>query len=91
MYKLSPAFKHSYNVAFLKELDEEKFPQGVKNYLDLIKDWWVCPEKFRAYTHGIYTIASLDAHMMYVAMMLCRMFRERKLCSLPVIMGTNHA
>jgi hypothetical protein len=74
MYKLSPAFKHSYNTSFLKEFDKEECLGGVKNYPDLIKDWWACPKKFRANTHGIYATASLDSHMMYVAMMLCRLF-----------------
>jgi hypothetical protein len=40
----------------------------------LIKDWWARLEKFRADTHGIYSTASLDAHMIYVAMMLCIIF-----------------
>jgi hypothetical protein len=71
---LSTTFKNSYNTAFLKEFDEEECPQGVNDYLDLIKEWWAHPEKFRANTHGIYTTVSLDAHMMYVAMMLCRIF-----------------
>jgi hypothetical protein len=70
MYKLSPAFKHSYNTAFLKEFDEEECPQGVKNYPDLIKDWWARLEKFIENTNGIYATASLDAHMMYVAMIM---------------------
>ena len=45
-----------------------------KNYPNLIKNWWARLEKFKADTHGIYATASLDAHMMYVAMMLCRLF-----------------
>jgi hypothetical protein len=60
--------------SFLTEFDEEECTQGGKNYPDLIKNWWARPEKFRADTHGIYATASLDAHMMYVAMMLCRLF-----------------
>jgi hypothetical protein len=40
----------------------------------LIKDWYSRPEKFRVDTHGIYAIASLEPHTMYVAMMLCRIF-----------------
>jgi hypothetical protein len=74
MYKLSPVFKYSYNAAFLTEFDEEECTQYGKNYPDLIKDWWARPEKFREDTHGIYATASLDVHMMYVAMMLCRLF-----------------
>jgi hypothetical protein len=76
MYKLSPAFKHTYNVTFLKKFDEEECPQSIKNYPDLIKDWWDRLEKFRADTHGIYATESLDSHMMYVAMILCRIFRR---------------
>jgi hypothetical protein len=77
MYKLSPYFKYSYNVAFLMEFDKEECTQYGKNYPDLIKDWWGHLEKFRADTHGIYATTSLDAHMIYVAMMLCRLFRRK--------------
>jgi len=74
MYKLSPTFKHSYNTSFLKEFDKQECREGVKNYPDLIKDWWARPEKSRADTHCICVTASLDSHMMYVAMMPCRLF-----------------
>jgi hypothetical protein len=56
------------------DLDKEEYTQYGKNYPDLIKDWWACPEKFREDIHGLYATASLDAHMNYVAMMLCRLF-----------------
>jgi hypothetical protein len=74
MYKLSPAFKHNYNTTFLEGFDKEECPKVVKNYPDLVKCWWAHPEKFRADTHGIYATALLDSHMMYVSMMLCRLF-----------------
>jgi hypothetical protein len=74
MYKLSLAFKHSYNTSFLKDFNKEECPKGVKSYPKLIKYWWACPHKFREDTHGIYTTTSLDSHMMYVAMMLYRLF-----------------
>jgi len=45
-----------------------------KNLPDLIKDWCSCLEKFREYNHGIYAIASLEIHMMYIAMMMCRLY-----------------
>jgi hypothetical protein len=77
MYKLSPVFKYSYNVAFLMDFDKEECMQYGNNYPDLIKDWWGHPERFRADTHGIYTIASLDAHMIYVTMMLCKLFWKK--------------
>jgi hypothetical protein len=76
MYKLSLALKHSYNANLLNEFAEEECTQGGKNYLDLIKNCWSCPEKFRADTHGIYVTTSLYAHMMHVAMMLCRLFEK---------------
>jgi hypothetical protein len=74
IYKLSPTFKHSYNVDFLKKFEEEEYPEGINNYPDLIKDWWARPEKFRADTHGIYTTTSLDSHMLYVVVILYRIF-----------------
>jgi hypothetical protein len=49
----------------------------IKPTLDLIKDWWGHPEKFRADTHDIYATTSLEAHMIYVAMMLCRLFGKK--------------
>jgi hypothetical protein len=33
-----------------------------------------CPEKFREDSHGIYVVASLEPHMMYIAMMMCRLY-----------------
>jgi hypothetical protein len=77
MYKLSPIFKYSYNVEFIMEFDQQQCTQYGKKYPDLIKDWWGHPEKFRADTHIIYVIASLDAHMIYVAMILCRIFGKK--------------
>jgi hypothetical protein len=77
MYKLSPISKHSYNVAFLMEFDKEECTQYGKNYPDLIKDWWGHHEKFRADSHGIYATTSLDAHMIFVAMMLCRILGKK--------------
>jgi hypothetical protein len=77
MYKLSPTFKYSYNATFIMDFDKEECTQYGKNYPDLIKDWWGHPEKFREDTHGIYATTSLDAHMIYVAMMLCRIFGRK--------------
>jgi hypothetical protein len=63
----------------------------MKKYPDLIKDLVGAPEKFRADTHGIYATTSLDTHMIYVAMMLCRIFGKKSLLSFPGGMGTNYA
>jgi hypothetical protein len=43
-------------------------------YPDIIKDWWRNKANFRADTHGVYAMASLNEYMVYVAMMLCRIF-----------------
>jgi hypothetical protein len=40
----------------------------------LIKDWVSNTAKFRADTHGIYSIASLEPQYRYVAMMTCRLY-----------------
>jgi hypothetical protein len=77
MYKLSLVFKYSYNTAFIMEFEKLECTQYEKNYLDLIKDWWENPEKFRADTHAIYATALLEAHMIYVAMMLCIIFGKK--------------
>jgi hypothetical protein len=42
-----------------------------------MKTWWGNPRKFKFDTHGVYSIASCDAHIMYIAMMLCRMFGRK--------------
>jgi len=38
MYKLSSAFKYSYNATFLTQIDEEECTQGGNNYPNLIKN-----------------------------------------------------
>jgi hypothetical protein len=45
-----------------------------KNLPDLIKDCYSRPEKFRADSHGIYVVSSLEPHMMYITMMMCRLY-----------------
>jgi hypothetical protein len=48
-----------------------------QTYPGIIKDWWRNEAKFRAETNGIYAIASLNEYMVYVAMMLCRLFGKK--------------
>jgi len=38
------------------------------------RSWWGHPEKFRSGAHGMYATTSLYVHMIYVDMMLCRLF-----------------
>jgi hypothetical protein len=77
MYKISHVFKYSYNISFIMEFEKQECTQYEKNYPDLIKDWWGHPEKFRANTHGIYSTESLNSRMIYVPMMLCRLFSKK--------------
>jgi hypothetical protein len=84
MYKLSPDFKYNHNVAFLLEFEQHECIQYDKTYPDIIKTWWGHPEKFRADVHGIYATTSLDTHMIYVALMLCRLFRKKSSTHFPV-------
>jgi hypothetical protein len=77
MYKLSPTPKYTYNAAFLLEFERKECTQYARNGHDIVKTWWGHPEKFRADAHGMYATTSLDAHMLYVAMMLCHLFGKK--------------
>jgi hypothetical protein len=56
------------------EFDKKECTQYGKNLPDLIKDWCSCPEKFKEDSHGIYAVSSLEPHMMYIEMMMCRIY-----------------
>jgi hypothetical protein len=77
MYKLSPTPKYTYNATFLLDLERKEFSQHGRNGHDIIKTRWGHPDKFRADAHGIYSTTSLDAHMLYIAMMLCCLFGKK--------------
>jgi hypothetical protein len=77
MYKLSPSPKYVYNKDFVSNFQRKECFESDQTYPDLIKDWWRNEEKFRADTHGIYATASLNEYMIYVAMMLCRLFSKK--------------
>jgi hypothetical protein len=77
MYKLSPNPRYTFNVAFILEFEQKECVQYARNCHDIIKSWWGHPERFRTDAHGIYATTSLDAHMVYVAMMLCRLFGKK--------------
>jgi hypothetical protein len=79
MYKLSPNPKYIYNAEFQRK----ECTEANQTYPNLIKGWWRCPSKFRADTHGNYATASLNEYMVYVAMMLCRLFGKKNPCHFP--------
>jgi hypothetical protein len=77
MYKLSPNPKYVYNVEFLAEFQRNECIEADQTYLDLIRESWRCPSKFRADTHGVYATPSLNEYMVYVAIMMCRLFEKK--------------
>jgi hypothetical protein len=77
MYKLSPSPKYIYNKDFVSDFQKKECFELDQMYHVIIKYWWIHEAKFRAETHGIYAIASLNEYMVYVAMMLCRFFGKK--------------
>jgi hypothetical protein len=84
MYKKSPTFKYNFNVAFMLEFEQHECIQYDKIYLDIIKSWWGHLEKLKVDAHGIYATASLDTHIIYVAMILYRLFKKKSPTHFPV-------
>jgi hypothetical protein len=58
------------------EFEKQEFIQYDKSYPNIIKSWWGHPKKFKDDAHGMYATASLDAHMIYASMILCRLFEK---------------
>jgi hypothetical protein len=84
MYKLSPEPKYTHNIAFMLDFEQQECIQYDKSYHDITQSWWGHPEKFKVDAHGIYAIALLDTHMIYVAMILYRIFGKKSPNHLPV-------
>jgi hypothetical protein len=84
MYKLSPDPKYIYSVAFVMEFQQKECVQYDRSYPDIVKTWWGIPAKFRADSHGVYSTASLNEYIVYVVMMLCRIFRKKIPTHFPV-------
>jgi len=74
MYKFSPTPNFIYDASFLLDFEKKECAQYGKNLPDLIKNWYSRPEKFRADSHGVYTFSALEPHIMYIAMMMCRLY-----------------
>jgi hypothetical protein len=77
MYKLSPVSKYIFNAEFVEEFQRKECTELDQTYPGIIKDWWGIPTKFRADTHGIYATTPLNEYMVYIAMMLCRLFGRK--------------
>jgi hypothetical protein len=74
MYKLPTTSDHTYGTEFLEEFKEKECEQYDKAMSSLIKDWVSNTAKFRADTHNIYSIASLEPQYRYVSMMTCWLY-----------------
>jgi hypothetical protein len=77
MYKLPPTSKYIYNVEFIAEFQRKECTEFDQTYPNIIKDWWGIPARFRADTHGSYATTSLNEYMVYIALMLCRLFGRK--------------
>jgi hypothetical protein len=77
MYKLPSTSKYIYNAEFVLEFQRKECTKFDQTYPTIIKEWWGLPAKFRADTHGIYATASLNEYMVYIALMLCRLFGRK--------------
>jgi hypothetical protein len=60
MYKLPTTSDYTYGTEFLDEFKEKECVQYDKTMSSLIKDWVSNTAKFRADSHGVYSIASLE-------------------------------
>jgi hypothetical protein len=77
MYKLSPNYRHTFNSEFVAAFQQKECVEGGQTYPDMIRGWARDENKFRANEHGIYATASLNEYMVYLAMMLCRLFGRK--------------
>jgi hypothetical protein len=77
MYKLSSEPKYTYNSSFLLDFEWKECTECGRTGHDIIKTWWGNPSKFKTDAHGIYSTTSLDAHFLYISMMLCQLFGRK--------------
>jgi hypothetical protein len=77
MFKLSSVSNFVYDANFLVYFNKKEYDQYGKNLPDLIKDWYSRPEKFKADSHGIYPVVALEPHVMYITMMMCRLYGKK--------------
>jgi hypothetical protein len=77
MYKLTPNPKYTYNASFIMNFEDEECTKYGRIVHDIVKSWWGNQNNFKTDSQGIYSTASCDAHILYIAMMLCRMFGKK--------------
>jgi hypothetical protein len=84
MYKLFATPKYTYNTTFLLEFERKEFIQYDRSGHDIINSCRGHPEKYKTEAHGMYSTTSLDAHILYIAMMLCRLFGKNNRAHLSI-------
>jgi hypothetical protein len=72
-----------YNQEFVSNFQRKECLEEDQTYPDIIKDWWRNEGKSKDDTHAIYTIASLNDYIIYVVMMLYRLFDKKSLTHFP--------
>jgi hypothetical protein len=77
IYKLSPNYRHTYNSEFVAAFQQKECVEGGQTYPDMIRGWARHENKFRVDIHEIYATDSLNEYMVYVAMMLCRLYGKK--------------
>jgi hypothetical protein len=58
----------------VKKFEKEECIRSVHN---IDKTWWGKENKFKENSHGIYSMTYCDAHIMYIPMMLCRLYGKK--------------
>jgi hypothetical protein len=77
MYKLSSNPKYVYNAPFVNKFEKDECTDYDRIVHDIVKTWWGNENKFKADSHGIYSTTSCDAHIMYVVMMIIRLYANK--------------
>jgi len=78
MYKLTPNRKYTYNASFIMKLENDECTKYGRTIHDIVKSWWENQNKLKTDSEGIYSTTSCDAHIMCIAMMLCRLHGKKK-------------
>jgi hypothetical protein len=77
MYKLSSKPKYTYNLSSILKFEDEECTTYDRTIRDIVKSRWGNQSKFKYDTHGVYSTTSCDGHIMYISMILCKMFGRK--------------
>jgi hypothetical protein len=77
MYKLSSKPKYTHNSSFILKFEDEECIEYDRTIHYIVKTWWGNPIKFKSNTCGVYSTTFCDSHIMYITMILCRIFGRK--------------